>query len=150
MRGEEYRHTKYPLSLFTYLTTRHLGLLRGDLADSRPWAGPACQNMPSLSCPGTCIREREPIQEWNHWTKVASFPSPLKQGEPGNETRTEVSQTQYSQHGARRRSSVHYSQISSFPRLRFPCSIRVTVQNVVYRNSFPVLIPQPSSIAVQQ
>ena len=65
-RGEEERHTKYPLSLFTYLTTHHLGLLRGDLADSRPLAGPAYQNMPSLSCPGTCIREREPIHEWNH------------------------------------------------------------------------------------
>ena len=65
-RGEEERHTKYPLLLFTYLTTHHLGLLRGDLADSQPWAGPAYQNMPSLSCPGTCIREREPIHEWNH------------------------------------------------------------------------------------
>ena len=65
-RGEADRmdtHTKHPPSPFTYLATRHLGLLREDLADSQPWAGPACQNMPSLSCPGTSTKEREPIHK---------------------------------------------------------------------------------------
>ena len=62
-KGRMDKHTKHPPSLFTYLATRHLGLLRGDLAGSRPWAGPACQNTPSLSCPGTSTREREPIHK---------------------------------------------------------------------------------------